>query len=385
MKLKSVLSGALALTLSLALTVTSFAAPMPDQTWTANWEGGTNFTASVTSPHDYLGAVKIGGLSDTNGESINFNFDVFVVDDSVKSLPYAMYTNSTKGFEADTLTMKNLYTVLDPDWHEGKVVATSQTDIGGETYSYVGTKADPFFFGLEVSPDRLNIANETLTVTLSNGVETWVGESAVILTRSQFDTFKSTGKLPPVYAGSIHDKTAGTDITSKLDLTALKDLLSKSVLSVQTTASTPSVPSIAKALPTTAKVTVDGKLVAFEAYNIGGNNYFKLRDIAKVVNGSGKQFQVTWDGTKKAINLLSSTPYTSVGSELKNGDGKEKQATLSTATVYKDGVKVSLVAYTINGSTFFKLRDVGQAFNFIVMWDNATRTVVVDTALDFVE
>jgi len=36
--------------------------------------------------------------------------------------------------------------------------------------------------------------------------------------------------------------------------------------------------------PTTSKVLVNGKIVEFEAYNINGYNYFKLRDLAQAVN-----------------------------------------------------------------------------------------------------
>ena len=54
-----------------------------------------------------------------------------------------------------------------------------------------------------------------------------------------------------------------------------------------------------------SKVMVNGSLTNFEAYNIDGFNYFKLRDIAMVVSGTNKQFNVTWDGTVGAINLLS--------------------------------------------------------------------------------
>ena len=43
---------------------------------------------------------------------------------------------------------------------------------------------------------------------------------------------------------------------------------------------------------TTSTVTVDGSTVNFLAYNIGGSNYFKLRDIAKAISGTDKQFEV---------------------------------------------------------------------------------------------
>ena len=49
------------------------------------------------------------------------------------------------------------------------------------------------------------------------------------------------------------------------------------------------------AKPTASKVLVNGKEVAFDAYNISDNNYFKLRDIALQISGTEKQFEVQWD------------------------------------------------------------------------------------------
>lgn len=133
------------------------------------------------------------------------------------------------------------------------------------------------------------------------------------------------------------------------------------------------------AAPNRSTVLVNGEQVAFDAYTINQNNYFKLRDLAKVLSGTGKQFEVTWDGSNKAINMLSGKPYTAVGGELAQGDGTNKTATINTATIYLDGQPVSLLAYTINQNNYFKLRDVGQAFDFDVTWDGANNTIVIDT------
>jgi hypothetical protein len=139
------------------------------------------------------------------------------------------------------------------------------------------------------------------------------------------------------------------------------------------------------ATPTASKILVNGTSTAFEAYNINGSNYFKLRDLAKAVSGSEKEFEVTWDGTKNAINLVSGNAYTSVGGELVNGDGLAKQTALSTAIVYKDGEKQTLTAYTINGNNYFKLRDVAKSFDIGITWDNATSTVGIDTTISYQE
>lgn len=137
------------------------------------------------------------------------------------------------------------------------------------------------------------------------------------------------------------------------------------------------------ATPTASKIIVNGNVLSFDAYTIEGNNYFKLRDLAKVVSGTGKQFEITWDGSKNAINLVSAKAYTAVGGELNKGDGVAKSATLSTAKIYKDGSEVKLTAYTINGNNFFKLRDVAQLFDIGITWDAASSTIGIDTSISY--
>lgn len=51
----------------------------------------------------------------------------------------------------------------------------------------------------------------------------------------------------------------------------------------------------------------------------------------------------------------------------------------STHTMYLDGQQVELEAYTINGSNYVRLRDVGEAVGFNVYWDSATGAVQIDS------
>jgi alpha-tubulin suppressor-like RCC1 family protein len=139
-------------------------------------------------------------------------------------------------------------------------------------------------------------------------------------------------------------------------------------------------PSSVQAVSTNSAVMINGKKVAFEAYNIGGNNYFKLRDLAMALSGSKKQFEVTWDGEKNAINLLTGKPYTPVGGELVvSGNTGNKEALPTTSEVYLDGALQSFTAFNIGGNNYFKLRDVGRAMDFGITWDGATNTIGVDT------
>ncbi|GAU76642.1 hypothetical protein [Fusibacter sp. 3D3] len=132
---------------------------------------------------------------------------------------------------------------------------------------------------------------------------------------------------------------------------------------------------------TKSQVYVDGVAIEFEAYLIEGNNYFKLRDIAKAVNGSSKQFDVSWDETNKSINLVSGNAYTVVGGELAKGDGMPKTAIPYGNSIYKDGIKIKdLKAYTINGSSFFRLKDLAEKFEITVTYNVETKAVSIDTA-----
>jgi hypothetical protein len=134
------------------------------------------------------------------------------------------------------------------------------------------------------------------------------------------------------------------------------------------------------AKPTSSTVLVNGKNVAFDAYNISGNNYFKLRDLAYILSGTGKQFEVSWDGENNAIILTSGKPYTTVGGEMTGKGAGDKTPSLTNSKIILDGKEVQFTAYNIEGNNYFKLRDIGAAFDFGVDWDGANNTIVIDTS-----
>jgi hypothetical protein len=134
------------------------------------------------------------------------------------------------------------------------------------------------------------------------------------------------------------------------------------------------------AIPTASSVYVDGTSVKLEAYNINGNNYFKLRDLAMALNGSGISFAVAWDAARNAIDIRSNQEYSPIGGELVmlNNPGKFN-AVPASASVYIDDSKTALTAYNINGNNYFKLRDVGSALNFRVNWDSVSNAINITT------
>ena len=139
------------------------------------------------------------------------------------------------------------------------------------------------------------------------------------------------------------------------------------------------------AITTKSTVLVNGTKVAFEAYNIGGNNYFKLRDLAKVISGTQKQFDIGWDGAANAISITTGKPYTPVGGELTvSSSPANKTATATSSKIYLNGKEVQFTAYNIGGNNYFKLRDVAAEINFAVTWDGKTSTIGVDTSTGYV-
>jgi hypothetical protein len=142
--------------------------------------------------------------------------------------------------------------------------------------------------------------------------------------------------------------------------------------------STSTTPATATAQPSNQAMTVDGAAVNPDRYNINGSNYFKIRDLAMLLNGTAAQFEIEY--ANGAINILPGRAYTPVGGELGARGTANVPATLSTDKLTLNGAAVTLTAYKINGSNYFKIVDVGAAFGFGVAYDEATRTVVVRTS-----
>ena len=139
-----------------------------------------------------------------------------------------------------------------------------------------------------------------------------------------------------------------------------------------------------KVVPTNQTLKVNGKEQETEIYNINDRNYFKLRDIAMLLNGTGSQFSVGYDQVTNTISVRTGGAYEPVGGELASVSREEmaKKADTAQKSAQKlliDGEAIGLTAYNIGGNNFFGLRDLGEALGFTVDYDNATRTMIVDS------
>ena len=128
---------------------------------------------------------------------------------------------------------------------------------------------------------------------------------------------------------------------------------------------------------------MDGATKNVEKYNILGSNYFKLRDIAMLLNGTPAQFSVGWDEAGGVVSITPGAAYEPVGGELTVGADKSASAVPSAQTVKIDGwTRSDLTVFNLEGNNFFKLRDLGAALGFTVDYDPETNTAVVSSRAD---
>jgi len=115
------------------------------------------------------------------------------------------------------------------------------------------------------------------------------------------------------------------------------------------------------------KLRIDGEEAPAVAYNVNGNNYFRLRDIAYLLNGTGASFSVGYDAASRSVTIVTGEAYEPVGGELDVLTGDPADVRKSPQTIYIDGWKAEgLSVYNIDGNNYFMLRDLGAANDCLV-------------------
>ena len=98
----------------------------------------------------------------------------------------------------------------------------------------------------------------------------------------------------------------------------------------------------------------DAHVVSPAVYKIEGANYFRLRDVAMLLNGSEKQFAVEYDEAEKTVSLTSGQPYRAVGGELSGAASETASAGPTNNAILIGGEIVTLTVYTNRRGELFQ-------------------------------
>ena len=157
-----------------------------------------------------------------------------------------------------------------------------------------------------------------------------------------------------------------------------------SILNVTTLAAESSAAQNLDATPSNVSVLVNGVLVPVKMFSISGNNYVKIRDLASTLNGTAKQFHVSWNSSDNSISLTKGIAYTETGGQsISSSNANSLLASPTSSKIFLNNSEISIMAYNIGGSNYFKLRDIAGILNFGVTWENDTNTILIDTIKDY--
>jgi len=123
---------------------------------------------------------------------------------------------------------------------------------------------------------------------------------------------------------------------------------------------------------------LDGKETQFPAVKISDYNWLKLRDFAKLLSGSSKQFDISYDAATGIIDIRTGQAYQPLGDELEDKLAATETAIASPQRIRVDGEFIEVAAYNIKGYNYFRLRDLAIILNFSVIYEDETGKITLD-------
>ena len=135
----------------------------------------------------------------------------------------------------------------------------------------------------------------------------------------------------------------------------------------------------AAAIPFTNNITLNGEPVLLSGYIMGGNSFFRLRDIAYIMDGTRASFNVGWDVSQSALTIQRWHNYVPIGGELRSIARVKQQVTYSDIMIIVGGVAWHLTSFNIWGNDYFMIRDLAPLVNFRVDWHGSTSTIRLTT------
>lgn len=142
-----------------------------------------------------------------------------------------------------------------------------------------------------------------------------------------------------------------------------------------------------KALPNNSSkmdiVSQDGSIsnYTFSTYIIDDYNYFKLRNFASYMNNTAKKFDIKFNSERNAIEIFRESAYRDFSGLPKENISASKKAIPSPQKIFIDGREVQISGYNIEGNNYFKLRDLAEALDIKINYDEVKKCVILNPNL----
>lgn len=135
------------------------------------------------------------------------------------------------------------------------------------------------------------------------------------------------------------------------------------------------------AVPVITPVIINDTPVKFDAYTINGDKYFKLRDLAKALSNTSKEFDVDIEieGADIFTSIKSKTPFKPYGNEMAKGDEKAKWMPITSKLIYVNGKKITLDTYGINNEIYYNLKDIAGILDIKVGINSTSQAIKIET------
>ena len=141
------------------------------------------------------------------------------------------------------------------------------------------------------------------------------------------------------------------------------------------------VPTVAYgAKPTTQTFVVNNQVVDCLAYNIGGYNYFKLRDVLKGLNNTGDKHNVRYHAADRLVEVVPGEAYVDEagkGGKDAGGEVPDSQVFMGEAKIKINGVTANVKSCNIAGYNYLQIRSLGKVLSKQVGYDEQRRIVHV--------
>jgi hypothetical protein len=207
------------------------------------------------------------------------------------------------------------------------------------------------------------------------------GVSAIYVTPTAIDSSYTIS----VYKGASDYKTVvsgktSSAITLNEGLNEIKVYVYKSGSSKTYTLSIYRQPATTKYVVSSQAITVNGVNKTLYAVNINGNNYLKLRDLAYMLSGTTKQFNVTFSTATNTAAITSLSAYVNDSTNPVNQPIVLSNPQLSSQLVTLNGKAAYPIAYNVAGSNYVNLRQICAMLDIGLTYSSATNTISITTA-----